>query len=87
MENIVAATVPQRQKGMTCCSRETPAAERFGTCPQCGLGTVVTKRARRGRRPFWGCDRYPDCDYSTWTKPGRPEQDGEAPAAAAAAGG
>jgi len=67
--------------------RETPAAERFGTCPQCGLGTVVTKRARRGRRPFWGCDRYPDCDYSTWTRPGRPEQDGEAPAAAAAAGG
>jgi DNA topoisomerase-1 len=46
-----------------------PASEQFGTCPQCGLGTVVTKRARRGRRPFWGCDRYPDCDYATWTRP------------------
>jgi DNA topoisomerase-1 len=46
-----------------------PPSEQFGTCPQCGLGTVVTKRARRGRRPFWGCDRYPDCDYATWTKP------------------
>ena len=62
-------------------SARRPAAERFGTCPKCGLGTVVTKRARRGRRPFWGCDRYPDCDYSSWTKPGRPEEDGEAPAA------
>ena len=30
---------------------------------------MVTKRARRGRRPFWGCDRYPDCDYATWTRP------------------
>jgi DNA topoisomerase-1 len=67
--------------------RETPAAERFGTCPKCELGTVVTKRARRGKRPFWGCDRYPDCDYASWTRPGRPEEDGEAPAAAAAASG
>ncbi|MEX0710200.1 MAG: type I DNA topoisomerase [Chloroflexota bacterium] len=67
--------------------RETPAAERFGVCPKCGTGTVVTKRARRGRRPFWGCDRYPDCDYTSWTKPARPEEDGEAPAAAAAAHG
>jgi DNA topoisomerase-1 len=49
-----------------------PPSEQFGTCPQCGLGTVVTKRARRGRRPFWGCDRYPDCDYATWTRPAQP---------------
>jgi DNA topoisomerase-1 len=46
-----------------------PASERFGTCPQCNQGTVVSKRSRRGRT-FWGCDRYPDCDYSTWTRPG-----------------
>jgi DNA topoisomerase-1 len=67
--------------------RETPAAERFGTCPKCGLGTVVTKRARRGRRPFWGCDRYPDCDYSSWTRPGRPDQGGDTAAASAVAHG
>ncbi len=45
-----------------------PAAERFGPCPKCGEGTVVTKR-RRGKRPFWGCNRYPDCDYASWTRP------------------
>jgi DNA topoisomerase-1 len=67
--------------------RETPAAERFGICPQCSLGTVVTKRSRRGRRPFWGCDRYPDCDYTTWTRPGRPAEEGEAPAPSAVANG
>ena len=67
--------------------RETSAADQFGTCPKCSLGTVVTKRARRGKRPFWGCDRYPDCDYSTWTRPGRPAEDGETPAAPAVAHG
>jgi DNA topoisomerase I len=59
--------------------RDTPAAERFGTCPTCGLGTVVTKRARRGRRPFWGCDRYPECDYTGWTRPGVPAVGAAAP--------
>ncbi|HEX5396563.1 MAG TPA: type I DNA topoisomerase, partial [Candidatus Limnocylindria bacterium] len=57
-----------------------PASERFGTCPQCNQGTVVSKRSRRGRT-FWGCDRYPDCDYSTWTRPGtepRPAKAGHA---------
>ncbi len=54
-----------------------PASERFGTCPQCNQGTVVSKRSRRGRT-FWGCDRYPDCDYSTWTRPGS-EANGGAP--------
>jgi DNA topoisomerase-1 len=77
-----------------------PPSEQFGTCPQCGLGTVVTKRARRGRRPFWGCDRYPDCDYATWTKPataaaesdgsttdGTPAEDGSGPDAETAIAG
>ena len=67
--------------------RETPAAERFGTCPKCSLGTVVTKRSRRGGRPFWGCDRYPECDYSSWARPARPVEDGQAPAASGAAHG
>ncbi|MEO8246222.1 MAG: type I DNA topoisomerase [Chloroflexota bacterium] len=46
-----------------------PANEQFGVCPKCEQGTVVTKRSRRGRS-FWACNRYPDCDYSTWTRPG-----------------
>jgi DNA topoisomerase-1 len=37
-------------------------------CPQCGQGDVAEKRTRRGK-PFWGCTRYPDCDWSVWDEP------------------
>jgi hypothetical protein len=37
-------------------------------CPQCGIGDVGEKRTRRGK-PFWGCTRYPECDWSTWDEP------------------
>ena len=38
------------------------------TCPKCGEGKVVPRRAKSGRY-FYGCSRYPDCDYVSWTKP------------------
>ena len=34
------------------------------TCPQCGEGKVVAKRARGGRT-FFSCTRYPDCTYAS----------------------
>ncbi len=37
-------------------------------CPQCGEGEVAVKRSKRGRT-FYGCTRYPDCDFTTWDKP------------------
>jgi len=37
-------------------------------CPKCGVGEVVTRRAKSGR-VFYGCNRYPDCDFVSWTKP------------------
>ncbi|MCI0432404.1 MAG: type I DNA topoisomerase [Gemmatimonadetes bacterium] len=37
-------------------------------CPQCGEGDIGEKRTRRGK-PFWGCTRYPDCDWSVWDQP------------------
>ncbi len=42
------------------------------SCPACGdtEGGQVVERKSKGRRTFWGCSRYPDCDYSSWTKPG-----------------
>ena len=36
-------------------------------CPKCG-GKIVERKSRRGRA-FYGCDRYPDCDYTTWDEP------------------
>ena len=44
-------------------------------CPTCKEGKVVTKRTRKGRT-FWGCSRYPDCDYASWTNPA-PKKDDE----------
>ena len=40
-------------------------------CPKCGSeqgGTVVKRRSRTGRT-FYGCSRYPDCDYTSWNQP------------------
>ncbi len=38
-------------------------------CPECGQGEVITKRARKGGKTFYGCNRYPDCKFVSWTKP------------------
>jgi DNA topoisomerase-1 len=32
------------------------------TCPKCGEGELMQRRGKFGR-PFYGCDRYPKCDY------------------------
>jgi DNA topoisomerase-1 len=36
-------------------------------CPRC-KGHVVEKVTRRGKR-FYGCNKYPDCDFASWDKP------------------
>ncbi|NNF99753.1 MAG: type I DNA topoisomerase [Desulfobacteraceae bacterium] len=38
-------------------------------CPQKGCeGDVVEKSSRRGKI-FYGCNKYPDCDFATWDMP------------------
>lgn len=37
-------------------------------CPACGEGEMATKRTKRGK-PFYGCDKYPKCDFAVWQKP------------------
>ncbi len=44
-------------------------SEVFGPCPKCGEGEIRLKRTKR-KRIFYGCSRYPDCDWSSWKKPG-----------------
>ena len=51
------------------CKNARPLFEEIGvTCPKCGEGHVVKRRSKKGR-VFYGCDRYPDCDFVTWEKP------------------
>jgi DNA topoisomerase-1 len=35
---------------------------------KCG-GKLAEKRARKGGRTFYGCTNYPNCDFTTWTRP------------------
>ena len=37
-------------------------------CPKCGEGDVVKRKSRKGK-PFYGCSRYPDCDFVSWGPP------------------
>ncbi|MBF0427054.1 MAG: type I DNA topoisomerase [Magnetococcales bacterium] len=37
-------------------------------CPECGKGTFLEKKSRRGRI-FYSCSRYPDCKKALWNRP------------------
>jgi DNA topoisomerase-1 len=51
------------------CRNSQPFLEKIGvTCPQCHEGEIVERRSKRGRT-FYGCSRYPECDFSAWNKP------------------
>jgi DNA topoisomerase-1 len=58
----------------TCCSdyptcRYIKMKETGVHCPKpdCG-GMIVERRSKRGKT-FFGCDRYPDCDFVLWNRP------------------
>ncbi len=42
-------------------------------CPQCGPehGGELSERRTKTGRTFYGCVRYPDCDFSSWNRPMR----------------
>jgi len=37
-------------------------------CPECSEGEVVERRSKRGKT-FYGCNRWPDCNFVAWGKP------------------
>ncbi len=38
------------------------------TCPKCNEGQVVERKSKK-RRIFYGCSRYPECEFVSWDKP------------------
>ena len=51
------------------CRNARPLLVRTGVeCPTCHEGEVVERRSKKGRT-FYGCERYPDCDFVAWNKP------------------
>ncbi|MFC7679617.1 type I DNA topoisomerase [Paenibacillus sp. GCM10028914] len=51
------------------CRNTKPIVKDVGVaCPKCKEGHVVERRSKKGR-VFYGCDRYPECDFVSWDKP------------------
>ncbi|HYO89187.1 MAG TPA: type I DNA topoisomerase [Candidatus Limnocylindrales bacterium] len=54
------------------CKHTEPFTEPTGAaCPTCGVehgGELVGRQSKRGRT-FWGCNRWPACEFVSWKKP------------------
>ena len=37
-------------------------------CPNCSEGDIIERRSKKGKT-FYGCNRYPECDFVAWGKP------------------
>ena len=50
------------------CRYTEPWLEKIGvTCPKDG-GELVERKTRKGRT-FYGCENYPNCDFTSWKRP------------------
>lgn len=50
------------------CRNTKPYLEKIGVhCPKCGKDIVIRK-TRKGRK-FYGCEDYPNCDFTSWQRP------------------
>lgn len=59
----------QACSGFPECRNARPLLTRVGvTCPTCTEGQVVERRSKKGRT-FYGCERYPACDFVSWNRP------------------
>jgi DNA topoisomerase I len=70
---LACSLYPEHKETRPLPGEETTSLEGEGdTCPQCGQGTLTTKRGRFGA--FLGCSRYPECSYIRRDGPPPPDQ-------------
>ncbi|WP_462409257.1 type I DNA topoisomerase [Neobacillus sp. Marseille-QA0830] len=51
------------------CRNTKPIVKEIGvTCPNCHEGAIVERKSKK-RRIFYGCSRFPECDFISWDKP------------------
>ena len=43
-------------------------------CPKCIEGDVIMRFTKR-KKLFYGCSRYPACDFASWTDPRLPAEE------------
>ena len=41
----------------------------LGKCPRADCDGFVIERRTKSKRVFYGCSKYPECDFMTWDKP------------------
>ncbi|MEC0708229.1 type I DNA topoisomerase [Bacillus haynesii] len=51
------------------CRNTKPIVKEIGVkCSSCKTGNIVERKSKK-RRIFYGCDRYPECEFVSWDKP------------------
>ena len=51
------------------CKNTKPIEDKIGIkCPKCGKGDIVKRKSKRGR-VFYGCNKYPECDFASFDLP------------------
>ncbi|WP_394137044.1 type I DNA topoisomerase [Cytobacillus oceanisediminis] len=51
------------------CRNTKPIVKDIGVkCPKCKEGNIIERKSKK-RRIFYGCDRFPECDFLSWDKP------------------
>jgi DNA topoisomerase-1 len=54
--------------GFPDCKNTKAINKPMGKCPKCEEGDIIQRRTKKGRT-FYGCSRYPDCDWAAWKLP------------------
>ncbi|KAB2335409.1 type I DNA topoisomerase [Bacillus mesophilum] len=51
------------------CRNTKPIVKEIGVkCPKCKEGNIIERKSKK-KRIFYGCDRFPECDFISWDKP------------------
>ena len=52
------------------CKNTKPILEKLEVpCPKCGAA-LIKRRSKKGtKKVFYGCEKYPECDFVSWDKP------------------
>ena len=71
-QNMVTKHVKPRrqgeQGGIVKAEGAMYASKVMPICPKCGKGRMLERKSAKGRI-YYGCERYPDCDFMTWDMP------------------
>lgn len=51
------------------CRNTKAIVEKMGIkCPKCKDGDLIGRKTKKGKK-FFGCERYPECDFVSWDEP------------------